>query len=71
MSKETVAIVAALIGAVVGSLGAQIVADRLLRTRERRQTARDLVRLHLIQLEDAAESLLRRLENVKSRGEEK
>jgi hypothetical protein len=68
MSKETVAIVAALIGAVIGSLGAQIVADRLLRMRERRQRARDLVRLHLIQLEDAAESLFRRLDNVKSGG---
>jgi hypothetical protein len=67
MSREAVAIIAALIGAVVGSLGAQIVADRLLRRRERRQVERDLVRLHLIQLEDAAVSLLFRLNNVKER----
>jgi hypothetical protein len=64
MSNGMVAIIAALIGAVIGSVGTQILADYLLRRRERRQRESDLIRSHLFQLEDAALSLLHRLRNV-------
>jgi hypothetical protein len=64
MPNGLVTILAALIGAVIGSGGTQILSDYLLRKRERRQRERDLIRSHLFQLEDAALSLLYRLRNV-------
>jgi hypothetical protein len=61
---EVATVVAALIGAVIGSLGAVWLGEHQRREARRRV----LVGGYLFQLQDAAESLWRRLDNLKNRG---
>jgi hypothetical protein len=79
MSSYVATIIAALIGAGIGSIGAEILKDRLRREAEKRneQLQREaeirraqekLVQRYLLQLQDAIESLWYRLDNVKNRG---
>lgn len=64
----TVTVVAALIGAVIGSLGAPLVKDRLDRRRAEEASKVALVVKYLVQLQDAVKSVWYRLENVSRRG---
>lgn len=61
-------VLAALIGAVIGSLGAVLVEARLKRRAEEAVRREILVRRYLFQLQDAAESLWFRLYNVNFHG---
>jgi hypothetical protein len=64
MSESTATVFAALIGAVLGSLGTQLFSDRLQRMRERRKTMNNLAQLYLLQVKDATRSLWFRLHNI-------
>jgi hypothetical protein len=57
-------VVASLIGAVLGSLGAQWLRNRFQAQSELTRTRRDVAQRHLIQLQDAMESLYFRLANL-------
>jgi hypothetical protein len=65
---EVVTVLAALIGAVVGSLGAVLLQERHRRSAKETERRRELVRRHLYQLQDATESLWFRLDNLRRRG---
>jgi hypothetical protein len=64
MPEAAATVFAALIGAVVGSLGTQLVADRLQRNRERHKILSNLAQLYLLQVKDATRSLWHRLDNI-------
>jgi hypothetical protein len=68
MSESAATVFAALIGAVLGSLGTQLFADRLQRVRERQKTMSNLAQLYLLQVKDATRSLWFRLYNIVARG---
>jgi hypothetical protein len=66
---ETIAtIIAALLGGVIGSLGAQWLGERYRRSQDIEATRRDVAVRHLIQLQDALESLWFRIDNLAFRG---
>jgi hypothetical protein len=64
MPEAAATVFAALIGAVVGSLGTQLVADRLQRNRERQKILNNLAQLYLLQVKDATRSIRYRLDNI-------
>lgn len=64
MSGEAATIGSALIGAVVGSVGASIINDWLSRRTERRRIYERVVQEYLLQLQDAVESLWHRFHNI-------
>lgn len=68
MPDYLVTILAALIGAVIGSLGSKFVEDRLRRADQTRQNRAQLVQRYLFQLQDATESLWFRFQNIQLRG---
>ena len=57
-------VVAALVGAIVGSIGAQIIGELLRRRRSRSDQYRQAVNRYLLQLQDAAESVHARITNL-------
>jgi hypothetical protein len=57
-------IVAALVGGVIGSLGAQWLGERYRQTQAREAIQRDVAVRHLVQLQDALESLWFRIDNL-------
>ena len=61
-------ILAAFIGAVVGSIGAVVVEEQLRARRERKERREALVRRYLFQLQDAVEALWHRIYNVRYEG---
>jgi hypothetical protein len=64
-SVETLAtIVAALLGGVIGSLGAQWLGERYRQNQAIEATRRDVAVRHLVQLQDALESLWFRIDNL-------
>ena len=62
-----VTIVAALIGAVIGSLGAALAAHLLERSSEKARTRSELAQRYLFQVQDSVESLWFRLANLEDR----
>lgn len=64
------AVVSALIGAIIGSLGAQALSHWLAGRRETKEASQLLVRNYLVQLQDALESLWHRIDNLAFRGGE-
>jgi hypothetical protein len=67
MPEYLAQIYAALIGAVIGSVGAVIVENLFARRREESRKREVLVQQYLYQLQDAAESLRYRLKNLEAR----
>jgi hypothetical protein len=66
---DTIAtIVAALLGGVLGSLGAQWLGERYRQNQTIESTRRDVAVRHLVQLQDALESLWFRIDNLANRG---
>jgi len=57
-------IAAALLGGVIGSLGAQWLGERYRRDQSRQATRRAVAVRHLVQLQDALESLWFRIHNI-------
>jgi hypothetical protein len=68
LSGEAATIGSALIGAVVGSVGASIINDWLSRRTERRRIYEKVVQEYLLQLQDAIESLWHRFRNIEKLG---
>jgi hypothetical protein len=68
LSGEAATIGSALIGAVVGSVGASIINDWLSRRTERRRIYEKVVQEYLLQLQDAIESLWHRFHNIEKLG---
>lgn len=62
------AVVAAFIGAVLGSLGAVVVKDRLSRKAERRHADQQVVEQYLLQFQNAVEALYYRFVNIEQTG---
>jgi hypothetical protein len=62
MANDGATIIAALIGAVIGSLGAKLVEELLRRRAEKLSLEHTLINQYLLQLEDAIESLWYRLQ---------
>jgi len=69
LSEDTVLsnIVPALIGAISGAIGGNVLTDWFARRREKEMLRRELVDKYLIQLQDSLESLWFRLDNIKYR----
>jgi hypothetical protein len=59
-------VLAALIGAAIGSLGSQVVAESFRRRAMREQSRRDTTDKYLLQLQDAIESVISRVVNLTS-----
>ena len=68
MADDVITIIAALIGAVIGSLGAKLVEEFLKRRAEKVSLQRTIVNQYLLQLQGAIESLWYRLDTLKKRG---
>jgi hypothetical protein len=69
LSEDTVLsnTVPALIGAISGAIGGNVLTDWFARRREKEMLRRELVDKYLIQLQDSLESLWFRLDNIKNR----
>jgi hypothetical protein len=68
MADDLTTIIAALIGAVIGSLGAKLTEEILKRRNERIIIQQNLINQYLLQLQDNIESLWYRLDTLKKRG---
>ena len=68
MSGSAATILAALIGAMVGSVGSIFLDAWLRRNRERKRKRDELVQRYLLQLQDAVEGLWYRIDNLARRG---
>lgn len=68
MSDTVASLFAALIGAVVGSIGGAVIQSWLSTRAEKSRRREDLVQRYLYQLQDAVESLYHRLKNLESAG---
>lgn len=68
MPQYAATLLAALIGGLIGSVGAAVVTHWLTLRREEEGTRKELVQRHLFQLQDATESLWYRLHNLAFRG---
>lgn len=60
-------VVAALIGAAIGSLGSQVIAEAYRRREARERSRREAVERYLLQLQDAIESVISRVKNLTTR----
>lgn len=68
MSGSAATILAALIGAMIGSVGSIFLDAWLRRNRERKRKRDELVQRYLLQLQDAVEGLWYRIDNLARRG---
>ena len=68
MADDMSTIVAALIGAVIGSIGSAAVTNLLSSRTEKKRSYENLVQRYLLQLQDSIESIWYRFLNIKQRG---